>query len=223
MRISNYITGSIKSPFHERNEDKVLVIEAKTYKLFFLFDGVGSATHALDAVEVSCRFISENYKNYEHGEKYQLSKLMFDTHKEILNLNLPEALTTYVALFLPNKENQEISISSMGDSRLYGISNQYIFQYTEDDNVPNFENTITKSLGMLQLRTLDFIQKDYAPKENRYLLSSDGFYKIMEKNIKNFYKIFSFTRLSNAKKALEKNIFGYNKDDASYILIETHV
>ncbi len=223
MRISNYITGSIKSPFHERNEDKAFVIETGSYKLFFLFDGVGSAIHSLEAIEISSRFISDNYKNYEQGEKFQLSRLMYDAHVEILKSKLAGALSTYVAVFIPNKEGQEISISSMGDSRLYGISNQYIYQYTEDDDIPNNENAITKSLGMLKLMDTDFVQKDIIAKESRYLLSSDGFYKLMEKNMQNFYEIFNFTRLINSKKALEKNVIGYNSDDATYILIEVHV
>jgi serine/threonine protein phosphatase PrpC len=223
MRISNYITDSIKSPFRERNEDKAFVIETSSYKLFFLFDGVGSALHALEAVEISFRFISDNYKNYEQDEKFQLSKLMHDTHVEILNSKLTDALSTYVAVFVPNKEGQEISISSMGDSRLYGISNQYIFQYTEDDDIPNIKNAITKSLGMLKLIDSDFIQKDILAYESRFLLSSDGFYKLMEKNMQNFYEIFNFKRLVNSKKALEKIVTGHNSDDATYILIETHV
>ena len=130
MRISDYITDSFKSPFHEKNEDKILIIKTDLYKLFFLFDGVGSARHSNTAIEISSRFISDNFKNYEQGEKFQLSRLMYHTHVEILNSKLTDALSTYVAIYIPNKEDQEISISSMGDSRLYGISKQYIFQYT---------------------------------------------------------------------------------------------
>lgn len=126
-------------------------------------------------------------------------------------------------IFISNEKDEEISISSMGDSRLYGVSNQYIFQYTEDDIIPNHKNAITKSLGMLKLMDTDFVQKDILAKESRYLLSTDGFYNLMEKNIQKFYDIFNFTKLVNAKKTLRKNIIGNNSDDATYILIETHV
>jgi len=223
MRISNYISDSIKSPFRERNEDKAFVIETDSYKLFLLFDGVGSAIHSQEAVEIASRFISNNYTNYEQGEKFQLSKLMYDAHVEILNSKLADALSTYVAVFISNEKDEEISISSMGDSRLYGVSNQYIFQYTEDDIIPNHKNAITKSLGMLKLMDTDFVQKDILAKESRYLLSTDGFYNVMEKNMQKFYDIFNFTKLVNAKKTLRKNILGNNSDDATYILIETHV
>lgn len=223
MRSIEYIDDSVKSPFHDRNEDKILVIKTNQYSLYFLFDGVGSATHAFDAVEMCSGFISKNYQKYEQSKKFQLSKLMYDTHLYLVESKLPEALSTYVAMFVPTQENQAISISSMGDSRIYGVSNQYITKYTEDDSVPNIDNAITKSLGMLKLTDTDFNQNDFMPKESRYLFSSDGFYKLMEKNVQSFYEILNFSKFINIKKALQKNIIENNSDDASYILIEIHV
>jgi serine/threonine protein phosphatase PrpC len=223
MILINHIFDSIKSPAHDKNEDKTLIIQSDKYWLFFVFDGVGSATHAIDAVKISCDFISKNYKNYEYGEKFHLSDLMYNTHLQIIKSKLPEALSTYVAMFISKHENQKISISSMGDSRIYGVSNQYIIQHTKDDSIPNIDNTITKSLGMLKLKDTDFYQRDFAPKESRYLFSSDGFYKLMEKNILSFHQILNFLRLGNVKNSLKKSIINNNADDASYILIEINV
>jgi len=223
MRHIDYIYDSVKSPFHDENEDKTLVIKADKYYLYFLFDGVGSASHAINAIEISFDFISKKYKNYEQGQKFQLSKLMYDTHTQIINSGLSEALSTYIAMFIPIDENQEVTISSMGDSRIYAVSNQYITKYTEDDSVPNVENAITKSLGMLKLKEVDFSQKDFRPNEQRYLFCSDGFYKLMENSVQSFYEILNFSKFTNIKKALQKNIIGNNTDDASYILIEIHV
>jgi len=223
MRVIDHLDDSVKSPSHPENEDKVLTITAEGYSLFFLFDGVGSALHALDAVQISTSFISSNYKNYEKDNDFELAKLMYDTHLEIIKSNLSEALSTYVALHVPHEENLEITISSMGDSRIYGVSNQYVSQYTEDDSVPNVENVITKSLGMLKLEYTDFSQKKFIPKEARYLVCSDGFYKLMEKNLEVFYETLNFSRFANIKKKLLKDIVGNNTDDASYILIKIHV
>lgn len=223
MRLINCVYDTIKSPSHNQNEDKILVIKQNWYSLFVLFDGVGSAKHALDAVNISSRFISDNYKKYEREEKFELSKLMYDTHLAIINSKIPEALSTYVALFIPNQDHQQASMSSMGDSRLYAVSTQYITQQTKDDNLSNRENVITKSLGMPKLENTDFSQVDFTPTESRYLLSSDGFYKLMGENIQDFYKVLNFSRFGNIKKALQKNIVNKNTDDASYILIKTNV
>lgn len=223
MRSIDHVSDSIKSPFHDKNEDRILEIKTDQYRLYFLFDGVGSATHALDAIEISSNFISQNYRKYEQGKEFQLSKLMYDTHLQIINSKLSEALSTYVAMFIPIQEDQQISISSMGDSRIYAVSNQYLTKYTEDDSVPNVENAITKSLGMLKLKDTDFNQKDFIPNESRYLFASDGFYKLMEKNVKSFYEILNFSKFTNIKKSLQKNIIKNNSDDASYILVEIHV
>lgn len=223
MRLITYINDSIKSPFHKENEDKILVIDDDQYSLFFLFDGVGSAKNALEAVDISTRFILKSYQKYLDNGIFKLSKLMFDVHNEIIRSKLAEAFSTYVSMFIPQNEDQKVSVSSMGDSRLYGITNQYILQLTDDDNVPGVENIITKSLGMLRLSEKDFIQKDFFPNEKRYLLSSDGFYKLMEKNKQVFHENMNFARLVNTKKALHKDILNNNTDDASYILAEAYV
>lgn len=223
MRLTNHTYDSVKSPSHDKNEDKILIIESGRYSLYFLFDGVGSAAHSLDAVKISSDFISKNYRNYEQGDKFELAKLMHDTHLQVINSKLPEAFSTYVAMFIPYQDDQKISISSMGDSRIYGLSKQYIVQYTKDDSVSSMKNTITKSLGMVSLKEMDFSQNNFMPKESRYLISSDGFYNLMEKNIQSFYETLSFSKLANVKRSLQKNIMGNNMDDASYVLIEIHV
>lgn len=225
MRLIDQTNDSIKSPLHNKNEDKILIIKADKYSLYFLFDGVGSALHALDAVEISNNFISKYYKNYEQGEKFQLSKLMYDTHLQIINSKIPDAFSTYIAMFVPKQNNSEVSISSMGDSRIYEISKskQYITACTEDDSIPNRENIITKSLGMPALSETDFGQKDFIPKQSKYLLASDGFYKLMEKNMQRFHEILNFSKLVNIKKSLKKVIVNNNSDDASYILIKINV
>ncbi|MBK9331666.1 MAG: protein phosphatase 2C domain-containing protein [Ignavibacteria bacterium] len=221
--MNTYISDSIKSPFHEKNEDKILIINDYHYSLFFLFDGVGSAKNAYQAINISIRFISNSYKKFLDNELFNLSKLMFEVHNEIMRSNFTEAYSTYVAMFIPHSDEQKVSISSMGDSRLYGITNQYMQQLTIDDNVPGTENVITKSLGISSLKEEDFIQKDFFPNERRYLLSSDGFYKLMEKNIHIFHEKMNFARLKNTKKALYKDILNNNTDDASYILAEVYV
>ncbi|MDP2649839.1 MAG: protein phosphatase 2C domain-containing protein [bacterium] len=223
MRLISYTYDSVKSPSHDNNEDEVLIIKSDKYALYFLFDGVGSAVHSLDAVRISSNFISKNYRNYEQGDKFNLSKLMYDAHLRVISSKLPEAFSTYVAMFIPYQDDQKISISSMGDSRIYGLSKQYIVQYTEDDSVLGMKNTITKSLGMLSLNEMDFGQNNFVPKESRYLVSSDGFYNLMEKNIQSYYKTLSFSKLDNVKKSLRRDIVENNTDDASYVLIEIHV
>lgn len=223
MRSITYISDSIKSPFHELNEDKILIIDDDQYSLFFLFDGVGSAKNALEAINIAARFISKSYKEYENGDKFKLSKLMFNVHNEIMRSKFTEALSTYVAMFIPHKDDQEVSVSSLGDSRIYSVSNQYILQQTDDDNFSGVENVITKCLGMLRLCKEDFIQIDFFPRERRFLLVSDGFYKLMDKSIKVFHETMNFSRLTNTKKALYKNIINKNTDDASYILVKLYV
>lgn len=223
MRLISYTYDSVKSPSHAKNEDKVLIIKSGQYSLYFLFDGVGSAVHSLDAVRISSDFISKNYRDYEQGDKFKLSRLMYDAHLRVINSKLPEAFSTYVAMFIPYQDDKKISISSMGDSRIYGLSKQYIVQYTEDDSVSGMKNTITKSLGMISLKEIDFSQNNFMPKEFRYLISSDGFYKLMGEKIQSFHETLNFSKLVNVKKSLRKSIMGNNVDDASYILIETYV
>lgn len=214
--------NSFKGPQHKKNEDKTLVIRNKKYILAFIFDGVSSAERALEGIDIAKKFITSNHERYfaTHSD-YKLSELMLRTNEEILRCYKNDACSTYCAVFIPTN-TEAIKISSMGDSRIYGISKQYITQYTEDDKVPGYKNVLSKCLGMPNLNADAFWEKDITPKEYRILLCTDGFYSFLEENKKDFHEILNFKKISNTKKTLTKKIKNKNVDDATFVIMDIY-
>lgn len=214
--------NSFKGPQHKKNEDKTLVIRNKKYILVFIFDGVSSAERALEGINVAEKFITSNHESYFaiNGD-YRLSELMRRTNEEVLRYYKNDACSTYCAIFI-SANAEAIKISSMGDSRIYGISRQYITQYTEDDKVPGYKNVLSKCLGMPNLNADDFWEKDIIPKEYRILLCTDGFYSFLEENKKDFHEILNFKKISNIKKALLKKIKNKNVDDSTFVIMDIY-
>ena len=146
---------------------------------------------------------------------------MYKTNQYLLEKNIEEPYTTYVAsLFIKN--DGSILISGMGDSRIYGISNQYINQHSKDDKSMT-SNALTKCLGAENLTKEDFTEKLLSAPEDRILLCSDGFYHFLEGNKSTFFELLNFSNLKNIKNKIVKEVKNKNSDDATYILINLHV
>lgn len=212
------IYDSLIGEKHLENQDDILIINTELYNLYFLFDGVSLSKNPKKGIEIAKDFVKNNYSNYFVNSEFSFSSLMFDVNKVILESELDEPYTTYAAIFISLK-GQEIKISNLGDSRIYGISNQYISQYSHDDVNPYQSNIITKCLGMSGLSKVDFSESKISSQEEKLLLCSDGFYNLMEINKARYHEIFNFNRLLYIKTALSKEIKNKNEDDATYILI----
>jgi len=217
----NYIAESFKGTGKQINNDFFIVLKNNGNYLFLLFDGVSSAKNAKLGISKSVEYIKENYIYFYKGDELNLKKLMFETNRYLTESPVKEAYTTYVALSV-NKKRDRILMSTLGDSRAYGISNQYITQYSKDDKW-KISHMITKCLGMENLERADFSEIVLSNVEKKVLLCSDGFYSILEKNKHLFFEVFNFNNLSNTKKRILREIKNKNEDDATYILINLYV
>ena len=217
----DYITESFKGIRNKQNNDSFIILDKKYFSIFILFDGVGSAKNPKVGIEKASNYIKKNFRQFIIGGRLSLKDLMYKTNQYVLNENIDEPYTTYVALYI-DKEHDDILISGLGDSRIYGISKQYINQYSKDDK-SKISNTITKCLGIKGLKKEDF-KEDFVKKaEKRLLLCSDGFYCFLEDNKLNFFELLNFNNLKKIQKKIIKEIRNKNEDDASYILINLYI
>jgi serine/threonine protein phosphatase PrpC len=214
---ANFIADSLRGTRHAKNEDGLLIIDENNFSLFVVFDGVSSAKNSIKGVLIASDFIKENLKSFFVNSYLDLQKLMHAANNEILNSGVNDAYTTFVALYI-DKINKKLSYSGLGDSRLYGVSKQYIKQYSKDDK-NKFSESITKCLGMKELAVNDFKINILPGKEERLLLCTDGFYVFLESQKLDFFNILNFSSLNNIKKRIKKDIDHKNVDDASYIII----
>lgn len=214
---ANFIADSLRGTRHARNEDGLLTIDESRFSLFVVFDGVSSAKNSVKGVLIASNFIKKNLESFFIDNCLDLQKLMYTANTALLNSGVSDVYTTFIALYI-DKINKKIIYSGLGDSRLYGVSRQYIKQYSQDDK-NKLSDSITKCLGMKELAINDFKINVLPDKEERLLLCTDGFYVFLESQKLNFFNILNFSNLNNIKKRIEKDIDHKNVDDASYIII----
>jgi serine/threonine protein phosphatase PrpC len=214
----SYIHHSLKGINKKDNEDNFLTIEDENYYVFAIFDGVGSALNSKKATDLAKDFIELHHSAY-FSKGIFLDKLMYDCNNYLLETEIPEAYTTYCAVFLPKESSHKAVYSYMGDSRIYIVTNQFIEQITVDDKLES-RNVITKCLGMSTLETHDFSQSSINITDENLLLCTDGFYSFLEEKRLRFFEVFNKRNLKLIKDELMVLVKDRNRDDATYVLIK---
>ena len=149
-----------------------------------------------------------------------LDKVLYEINKKLIQSGL-QGMSTLSLLFF-NKIRNNVEFLNIGDSRIYIFTNQYLEKITEDDALLGRNNIITKYLG-LEALTLDDFQLEKTSKDCNYLLCTDGFYTLMENELKEYFKTLNFRKLQNVKKKLLSLQKGNNSDDSSYIIIKNEI
>ncbi len=218
MRGWQYISDSTKGSERKENKDRVFIIENDKHFLAVLFDGISSADEANRGIDVSIKFIEENYQKLDQEFGHDLSDLMFDVNQKIIETDLVTPFSTYSAIYIP-KSGGVATLSNLGDSRIYEITPQYAKQLSHDDNPVYNKNIVTKYLGMVQLDRSQIKDFSLDIEGRRILLCSDGFYALFESDLSKFHKILNFKRPQDIKSGLKREVNEKNFDDSSYILI----
>lgn len=223
MSYGKYILDSIKGKNHKINQDSIYIIKDKAFSLFFLFDGVSNAKNSLKGIEFAKSYIKNNYLKFLTQYEYDFIGLMSNVNKFINQSKIEECHTTYCSIYLPKISEDYLIYSSLGDSRIYRLSNQFFEPLTIDDNLLSNENILNKCLGMRKLQKRDFREYKISTESNRFLMCTDGFYNLFESQRKLFFEILNYSNFGYTKSKISYYIHNKCSDDASYILIETNV
>jgi serine/threonine protein phosphatase PrpC len=215
MNKIKYISFSQKGIKRDRNQDSIFVKENDNISLFILFDGVSSNPSSHLFVEKFKKILLLKY-NLINRDGGNLSKLLFQVHSETLSSNI-DGYSTMSAVCINRSENV-LSFVNIGDSRIYIYTNQFIEKVSTDNSLVNNKNILTKYLGDSTLSKKDFDIKRIKF-ESHLLICSDGFYKVMEQNLKEFFRILNFDRFNNIKNSFESVLKNQN-DDTTYIIIK---
>jgi serine/threonine protein phosphatase PrpC len=214
-----YIFDSITGINKKENQDNLFVLNTDEYSLYALFDGVGSAINSKKATQLAIEFIKKNNREFL-STTVDLNRLLFEANNFIIGQQIPEALTTYCIVYIPNQPNLPVYYSSMGDTRLYAKTKQYIEQLTVDDRVEGTKNIITKCLGLGYMPLSDFSQWNYIRVDEELLICTDGFYSFLEENRLTFFELLNKKSLKSIKDSLAQFIINKNQDDSTYIFIK---
>jgi serine/threonine protein phosphatase PrpC len=212
-----YLSSSTKGIKRAKNQDKVFIYDHEHFYLFGVFDGVSSISTSHIFIDIFIRKLTERLEHLS-ANGGNLAELLYQTHSETLEKG-SDGMST-VSLLFYSKAVSAASIVNIGDSRIYAFTNQFIEKMTSDDNLPNRSNVLTKCLGIDDLNVNDFrpsnIQRDL-----NFLLCTDGFYKLMADNLKEYFKTYNYKKLHNIGRKLSTLQRKRNLDDSSYILIKT--
>lgn len=219
---SSYITQSRPGIRRSENQDNCLIIEDIYYDLFLVFDGVGGAINGKAGTEMAKNYILTNLAEYSNGDDVKIDDLMFECNKHLTMQTLSELYTTYCAVVVKKRHNC-ITYSSLGDSRIYLLSDQFIEQITTDDRSLLARNVLTKCLGMSGLEREDFWKQEMFVDADAILLCTDGFYNLLEDNKKKFFDTLNCGDLRKVQVGLENLIRDRNSDDSTYIIVRTNV
>lgn len=211
-----YITGSVKGKQRERNQDRVYVLDEPGYQMFVIFDGVSSYPESYRYIETFMEFLDGHHHEWLDNEKEGLGQLLYLAYLHCRKTFIAGS-TTISVLFIPNGTHLP-GMVSIGDSRVYAFRKKNMVSLTEDDNVPEMPNILTRWVGHDYLSAEDFRPEEVAY-DKQFLLCSDGFYGVMEQNREAFYHALKLPELEKTKEELHRLVEGKNSDDASYILI----
>jgi len=214
-----FLSTSKKGLARERNQDRILALEKEKFYFFALFDGVSSYSRSYEFIEEYKKRLKSKIDIIDTSGN-NLEIVFYEINKEISNLNIPGA-STLSALFL-SKETDMVKYVNVGDTRIYIFNNQFIEQVTEDDTLDSGSNIITKYLGDSELTIDDFKPHQLDNKYN-FLLCTDGFYKLMEYNLKDYFNALNYKYFKNTKKRISYLQRKENRDDSSYIIIKNEV
>jgi len=218
-RVVHSIESSWKGIFRDKNKDASLIISTDEYHLILVFDGVSSADHATEGIQLLLKLVKENHTAYSSEKTYDLRSLLMDMNGVLLKSRWTDMQTTICALYLPVKPEESAMISHIGDSRIYSIQDNEILRLTEDHNVPEMPNMLTHCLGMKSLTNSDFYEKkiDINPGQT-FMLCTDGIYTIMEEQLFFIVKKYNGQNKEEISRNIENFVLGHNGDDATYVL-----
>lgn len=214
-----YLSHSKKGLHRQRNQDRVLIIEQNDYYLFLIFDGVSSIENSYIFINTFKKILRTNL-NLLNSDGENLAQIFYKSHSEVLEKG-QDGMSTLAGLFY-SKSSKVARYLSIGDSRLYIFSNQFLEKITEDDSLEYRPNVLTKCLGTPELSIKDFEAKEVM-KDYNFLLCTDGFYSLMSKNLKAYFDAYNFKKIGNIEKKLSSLQRRLNSDDSSYIIVKHEI
>lgn len=220
MRNAKFAIGSYKGLTRNDNRDNAFFVSSEYSFIMGVFDGVSSATGSGEGIKIAKEFIVNHFKDFENDKLTNISDLIFKLNNVLCNAGLNDPFMTYAILEIPKDNSPMYQFSSMGDSRIYALTPQYVLQLTKDDSIN--DNFITKFLGKPNLIHSDFQTVQQNITEKAFLLCTDGFYSVIENEKKGFLEIIRAIGLKKwyyVKHRMDKLILNRNNDDATYILV----
>ncbi len=212
------------------NQDALLAAtinqNGKLYYIFAAADGLGGHRSGEVASQAAIDYIANNLRDVDnYFDFHEMDRFINRVNSDIIkksvhNPNLSGMATTLTLCIL---DNQNLSISQIGDSRAYRINDDGIKQLTKDHSLVQMlvdegriseeearlhpqKNVITKALGTDSKVNIDLFNYTISA-DDTFLVCSDGLYNMVSEE-----EIFTIIRKNSPKQAVKKLINLANKN-----------
>jgi len=219
-RYIQYIHDSIKGNMRSSNRDGVLVhSREKDHCIFAVLDGVSSQPHSKFGVNIAIRQIAAHARDFTSAGMVDIRALLASANNAILDSKYTSPYTTCTVVAIPYDAECPIGIASVGDTRAYSVSKQYIEKLTRDDSLAEGSNVITKFLGKQNLQIDEPTEWRTNDEVSQLLIATDGLYSLLESNKIEFHKALNLKKIRNVNNGIARLVSGRNNDDASYVFV----
>ena len=181
--------------------------------------GVSSYQNSYKFINMYKKLLRTELRKIDY-KKENLKIAFYSAHEAIMEFKIDGKST--ISALVVNKKTNNKQFVSIGDSRIYLFTKQYIHQITNDDSLSGSSNYITRCLGMHDLSINDF-EFTNIEKGCNFLMCTDGFYSLMEKNVKDFFTSLNYSKPQNIKSKLSTLQRKKNIDDSTYIVIKNEL
>jgi len=222
QRQLSFISDSLQGNGRKTNKDGILLISDENYYILGVLDGVSTAKGARKAVHYAIRYLTKKHNRFLKESTFDLAGMLYELNRALSSTGIEDPFSTCSLAYIPRESSQKIKILSLGDSRVYSVSKQYLLQLTVDHKDSIRNNILTKYLGAKDLTLKDFAEIEYSENEQSLLICTDGFYSVIEsdpENLAELHRVLNLQAIHFIQKGIGKVIHGFNKDDASYIFI----
>ncbi|MDA3839965.1 MAG: hypothetical protein PF572_02655 [Patescibacteria group bacterium] len=196
----------------KETKDKIEVIEGKKYSLYFLYDGTEEGVNTNRAISAASKFIKNNYSYYQDKDLYKLKNLIIDANQKILELNLSNATTGVVVLYVSKEDEGKSFFIILGKSAVYTTSHDQLVRINTKKN--------EKLLGHNRLSKDDipevYIKNNKAP----LFVCSDGFINLLVDKRKDVIKILNQKDIGSSRASMNRIMKARNFDDLAYLFIK---
>lgn len=205
-----------------REDEEVLFsgLVEQDISVWGVFDGIGS----LKGSHKASRIASETFRDSDYDEYtgFKLSNTLCLANKTIFEnyLESRERIGTTASVVVVKKDR--LFFTSIGDSRIYKVTDKEIVQLTSDDSVvDNGKNVLTKALG-----TTISICPEVSSEEidcKYYIICTDGLYKcVSDKRMKEI--INSGCSLENMARTIMDDVSKQSHiDNVTFIIVNLSI
>lgn len=201
-------------------DDFYEIKQFEDFTIAVLCDGVGSAIEGANAAKKVTHHLINNFKNLPNAWSFEKAIKEFITSinsilysKSIQEYERAEYVTTLTVVVI---KGNRLYGANVGDSRIYLLREDKLFQLSIDHNEEGMDNVLSNAIGIDKNVDIYYFENSIQ-KDDKILMCSDGLYNLMSSDtLKKHLINGAYHLVKKASSLVEDNL----PDDTTAIVLE---